>query len=91
MERQLAIVSGGSGGMAPGLIAPLLDANFRVVITGRRPSELDEAAEKFETAGATEVIAIPADVTDPQSTSALVAEILSRFGRGERAGQCRGK
>ena len=74
MERQVAIVTGGSGGLAPGLVAALLEANFRVVITARRERELAKAAEG-------EVVAIPADVTDAQSTSALVAEVLERFGR----------
>lgn len=73
MERQVAIVTGGSGGMAPGLVAALLEANFRVVITARRASELAKAAEG-------DVLAIPADVTDLQSTLELVADVLRRFG-----------
>jgi NAD(P)-dependent dehydrogenase (short-subunit alcohol dehydrogenase family) len=79
MDRPLAIVTGGSGGIAPGIVAALLDANFRVVITARRASPLAEAATKLGTRG--EVIAIPADATDVQSTSALIAEVLKRFGR----------
>jgi NAD(P)-dependent dehydrogenase (short-subunit alcohol dehydrogenase family) len=81
MERQVAIVTGGSGGMAPGLIAALLEANFRVIITARRPSELGDAVAKLEAMHGREVIAIPADVTDAHSTSGLVAQILERFGR----------
>jgi NAD(P)-dependent dehydrogenase (short-subunit alcohol dehydrogenase family) len=74
MAAPVAIVTGGSGGLAPGLVAALLEANFRAVITARRPNELAKAA-------AEDVIAIPADVTDAKSTSALVAEVLERFGR----------
>ena len=74
MESPVAIVTGGSGGMAPGLIAALLDAHFRLVITARRPQELAKAASG-------DVIAIPADVTDGQSTAALVAQVLERLGR----------
>jgi NAD(P)-dependent dehydrogenase (short-subunit alcohol dehydrogenase family) len=74
MERQVAIVTGGSGGMAPGLVAALLEADFRVVITARRQRELAEAAGG-------NIIAIPADVTDVRSTSSLIADVIRRFGR----------
>ena len=80
-EKPVAIVTGGSGGMAPGLIAALLEANFRVVITARRAGELAEAASKMGDASGVEIIALPANVTDPQSTSALIAEVIERFGR----------
>ena len=80
-EKPVAIVTGGSGGMAPGLVAALVDANFRVVITARRESELAEAATTLEATIGAEIIALPANVTDPQSTSALVAEVVERFGR----------
>jgi len=79
MERQVAIVTGGSGGMAPGLVAALIEANFRVVITARQASSLAEAAGKLESAS--DIVAIPADVTDSQSTSALASEVLKRFDR----------
>jgi len=81
MERQVAIVTGGSGGMAPGLIAALLEANFRVVITARRRSELGDVVAKLDTVHCSEVVAIPADVTDVHATSGLVVQTLERFGR----------
>lgn len=80
MERRVAIVTGGSGGMAPGLAAALLEANFRVVITGRRTNELAETAAKLCATADGDVIARSVDVTDTRSTSALVAEILNCFG-----------
>jgi NAD(P)-dependent dehydrogenase (short-subunit alcohol dehydrogenase family) len=79
MERQVAIVTGGSGGMAPGLVAALIEANFRVVITARQASSLAEAAGKVESVS--DIVAISADVTDSQSTSALASEVFKRFGR----------
>ena len=81
IEERVAIVTGGSGGMALGLVAALVEANFRVVITARRTSELDDAATRLGISAGSEVTAISADVTDSQSTSALVAEVLKRFGR----------
>lgn len=78
MERPVAIVTGGSGGMAPGLIGALLEANFCVVIAARRASDLAAAAVQFNS---NEVIAIAADVTDVRSTSKLVRVVLNRFGR----------
>jgi len=81
MEGEVALVTGGSGNMAAGLVAALLEANFRVVITSRRAIELAEAAEKLGRGCLTEVVAIPADVTDTRSISALVGQVLARFGR----------
>lgn len=81
MERKVAIVTGGSGGLAPGLVAALLEANFRIVITARRESELAKAAESLGAAAGREVVAIPSDVTDPESTSALIDQVVERFGR----------
>ena len=80
-DERVAIVTGGSGGMAPGLVTALIEANYRVVITARRSSELAEAAKNLSSSEGSEVTAIPADVTDPLSTSALVGEVLKRFGR----------
>jgi len=78
MELPVAIVTGGSGGMAPGLIGALLEANFRVVVVARRASDLAAAAAQFTS---NEVIAIPADVTDARSTLDVVGTVLDRFGR----------
>lgn len=80
-EERVAIVTGGSGGMAPGLVAALVEANFRVVITARRAGKLAEAARRMGKANGLEIIALPADVTDPQSTSTVADRVIERFGR----------
>ena len=80
-EQPVAIVTGGSGGMAPGLVVALVEANFRTIITARRENELSDAAKRMGAATGAEIIAYPADVTDPRSTSALIGEVIERFGR----------
>lgn len=72
---RVALVTGGSGGIAPAIAERLVAAGWTVVVTARRAGPLDEAAERI---GAT---AITADVTKPEMLAALVGEVLARFGR----------
>jgi NAD(P)-dependent dehydrogenase (short-subunit alcohol dehydrogenase family) len=77
MSGQVAIVTGGSGGLAPGIVRALRAAGMTVVIVARDGAKLDAAAAAMGDG----VIALAADVTDPASAGRLVDQVLARLGR----------
>lgn len=77
MSGQVAMVTGGSGGLAPGIVRALRAAGMTVVIVARDGAKLDAAAAAMGDG----VIALAADVTDPASAARLVDQVLTRLGR----------
>ena len=78
LARRVAIVTGGSGGLAPGIIRALAADGMVVVITGRNMDRL-EATAATATGSAT-VVPLTSDATDLASIHALIAETSGRFG-----------
>jgi NAD(P)-dependent dehydrogenase (short-subunit alcohol dehydrogenase family) len=66
-----ALITGGSAGLGRALAAALADEGWDVVIDGRRPDRLLEAARAI----GPRVRAIPGDVTDPTHRDQLVAAV----------------
>ena len=77
MSGQVAMVTGGSGGLASGIVRALRAAGMTVVIVARDGAKLDAAAAAMGDG----VIALAADVTDPASAARLVDQVLARLGR----------
>lgn len=75
----VAIVTGGSGGIAPGIVRALCDDGFIVVITARGLERLTAAAEDLGKHGT--VVPLASDATDAASVAQLVESVRSRFGR----------
>lgn len=71
----VAIVTGGSGGIAPGIVRALSGAGFTVVVTARDQARLDAAATHLSAHATT------SDALDPASIAAMVAQVQARFGR----------
>src|SRR2546430_16160419 len=57
-------------------------AGAGVAISARDAASLEAAAGELEAAGA-ECLAVPCDVADPDSTDAMAAAVLDRFGRAD--------
>nr|WP_202131609.1 SDR family oxidoreductase [Aurantiacibacter rhizosphaerae] len=74
-------MTGGSGGLVPGIAEVLAHAGFAIVLTARREQPLNDAAERLAARVDTPVVAIPSDATDPASAAALVQQVTDRFGR----------
>lgn len=76
LTGQTAIVTGGGTGLGLGVTRCLVQAGARVVITGRRPDVLQEAATQLGDA----VVPMVVDVTDTALLPDFVREVESKVG-----------
>jgi NAD(P)-dependent dehydrogenase (short-subunit alcohol dehydrogenase family) len=77
---RIALISGAGSGIGRATAIALGAAGFSLALTGRRPEPLAETAEACRQAGV-EAIAVPADITDPSSVTALFDAVREHFGR----------
>ena len=77
---RVAIVTGAGSGIGRHTAQALLEDGFRVVLTGRTRSKLDEAIEAAGELGKN-ALAIDADVTSTESVNELFAQTKSECGR----------
>ncbi|MGJ7489610.1 SDR family oxidoreductase [Variovorax sp. ZT4R33] len=78
--KKIALVTGAGSGIGRTVALGLLDDGWAVVLAGRRVEPLQTLAAEAETRGQT-AMAVPTDVTDPDSVQALFTAIEGRFGR----------
>jgi uncharacterized protein len=77
---KVAVVTGGSSGLGRALAEAFARAGANVVISARSADALETVAADLRQFG-TNVLAIPADVTDQEQVEALVDQAVQRFGR----------
>ena len=75
MDAKIALVTGAGSGIGRAASQALHAAGYRVVLAGRRTAQLKE------TAGSTDMLAVPTDVSNPDSVRALFSKIKEAFGR----------
>lgn len=80
-ETRLAILTGGSGGLVPGIATELAKSGFAIVLTARRKDRLEEEADRLRESVETPIAAIASDARDATSAMDLVAQVLGQFGR----------
>jgi 3-oxoacyl-[acyl-carrier protein] reductase len=80
LEGRVALVAASSKGLGRATAEALAAEGCRLVISSRGPEALGRTEEALHEAGA-EVLAVVADVTDPDTPGRLVASALERFGR----------
>ncbi len=73
---KVVVITGAGSGIGRATARVLLDAGHQVVLAGRRPEQLTEAA-----AGRPNARVVPTDVTDAESVRALFADTVATFGR----------
>ena len=78
-QNKIAIVTGAGSGIGKSVALTLLKNGYSVVLAGRRKDALEQAV-KDSGAGA-RALAVPTDVSDPQSVKALFAKTKQAFGR----------
>ncbi len=75
--KGIALVTGAGSGIGEAVAIALAASGFDVVLTGRRREQLDRVAAVI---GA-RAHAVPSDLTDPASVTALFAAVKARYGR----------
>ncbi|MEP6784162.1 MAG: SDR family NAD(P)-dependent oxidoreductase, partial [Sphingomonadales bacterium] len=78
---RVAILTGGSGGIVPGIAEELARAGFAIVLTARGIDALRAAADRIGANTGIAIAAFASDARDVASSKALVAQVLDRFGR----------
>ena len=78
LTGQVVLITGGSRGLGRAFGQALVAAGARVAITARSALELHETAAQLSSA-ADQVIAIPADVVDPEAAPRIVATAEQRL------------
>ena len=79
--QRVAILTGGSGGLVPGIAEALAHAGFAIVLTARTRDRLQDAASRLADKVDVPVSAVVSDARDQSSTDALARDVHTRFGR----------
>jgi NAD(P)-dependent dehydrogenase (short-subunit alcohol dehydrogenase family) len=77
---KVAIVTGAGSGIGKAVAMAFLQEGYRVALAGRRQEALAQAVTEAK-ASAEQALAVPTDVRDPASVSALFAKTKEAFGR----------
>ena len=77
---KIALVTGAGSGIGRATALALLQADYRVVLAGRRAEALEATAAAAGALGAN-ALAVPTDVTDPVAVRALFDTTAAQFGR----------
>ena len=72
---KIGLVTGAGSGIGRAASQALHAAGYRVVLAGRRAAQLEQ------TAGSSDMLAVPTDVGNPDSVRALFSKIRESFGR----------
>ncbi|GGK34114.1 SDR family oxidoreductase [Salinarimonas ramus] len=77
---RIAVVTGAGSGIGLASALELARTGFDLVLAGRRPEPLEEAAARIRDLGR-EALCVPTDVADEAQVDALFARAVERFGR----------
>jgi len=78
-HNKIAIVTGAGSGIGKSVALTLLKDGYSVALAGRRKDALEQAVKESGTGA--RALAVPTDVSDPQSVKALFAKTKQSFGR----------
>jgi NAD(P)-dependent dehydrogenase (short-subunit alcohol dehydrogenase family) len=84
LAGQVALVTGAGSGIGAAAALAYAREGARVVLAGRRATELNAVLSQIERAGGAGAV-VPTDIADPAAVSALVKRAVDRFGRLDAA------
>ncbi len=79
-RERVALVTGSSRGIGKATALLLALRGAKVIVNGRNIEKLEEARSEIEAAGGT-VLAVPGDVTAPETCRQIVERAIDAFGR----------
>src|SRR5205809_7778051 len=79
-NARIALVTGAGSGIGRAAALALQAAGYSVALAGRRKAELEKTAAMATDSGGV-MLAVPTDVSQPDSVNALFAGIKQEFGR----------
>src|SRR4029077_14815815 len=79
-DGKIAVITGAGSGIGRASAHALLEAGWTCVLAGRRKEMLEETA-RLGNAPPPRTLAVPTDVTDPNSIAALFDAVKSAYGR----------
>ena len=79
-NEKIAVVTGAGSGIGRAVSLSLQASGFRVVLAGRRKAELEQTAS-LGTSPQPKMLAVPTDVTRPESVEALFGATQQAYGR----------
>jgi len=80
IEGNVALCTAASSGLGLASAEALAAEGAHVAVCGTTEEHLESAGERLREAGSGEVLAVQADITDPDHVSAFVEETVDRFG-----------
>jgi NADP-dependent 3-hydroxy acid dehydrogenase YdfG len=80
VEQKVALITGASSGIGKATAEALADTGVRVALAARREDELQQLAERIDSAGG-DALVVQTDVTDTDDVRETVEKIQERFGR----------
>jgi uncharacterized protein len=79
-DGKVVLITGGSSGLGRALAESFVQAGAHVVVSARSADTLEAVADHLRQFG-TQVLAIPADVTQQDQVDSLIEQTVKRFGR----------
>jgi NAD(P)-dependent dehydrogenase (short-subunit alcohol dehydrogenase family) len=80
LAGKVAVITGGNKGIGKGIARGLAAEGADLVLTARGGDALRQTAKELSATG-TQILALPADVTDERQVQELFIQTLARFGR----------
>ncbi len=81
MQDKVIVVVGATGGIGSVLTRKLLPTGARLVLVSKQESHLSALLSQLGAVDASQVLALSADITDPQQVEAVMQKAIAQFGR----------